>query len=88
MKRWLAILGPQQVVFISNTHTPGKHRELFKDQEGTGRGRNQGSLVQVIKNRVSYTGPSTGNTHKQHSHRELFYDQEGTGRVRKKGSLG
>ena len=52
-----------------------------------GWGRNQGSLVQVIKNRVSYTGPSTVSSHKQHSQRELFYDQEGTGRGRKEGSL-
>ena len=44
MKRWLAILGPQQVVLISNTHTPGKHRELFKNPDGTGRGRKVGSL--------------------------------------------
>ena len=48
MKRWLAILGPQQVVLISNTHTPGKHRKVFKDQEEIGWGRNQGSLVQVM----------------------------------------
>ena len=63
MKRWIAILGPQQVVLISNTHTPCKHRELLKDLEGTGRGRKKGYLG--YEKMVSYTGTSTGSTHKQ-----------------------
>ena len=39
MKRWLAILGPEQVVLISNTHTRNTEN-YFKikwGQEGVGR---------------------------------------------------
>ena len=83
MKIWLAILGPQQVVLISNTHTPGKHRELFKDQEGTGRGRNQGSLVQVIKIGLAILGPQQliviSNTHKENFF-TIKRGQEGVGK--------
>ena len=83
MKRWLAILGPQQVVLISNTHTPGKYRELFKDQEGTGRGRNQGSLVQVIKIGLAILGPQQviliSNTHTE-NYFTIKRGQEGVGK--------
>ena len=41
MKRWLAILGPQQVVLISNTHTHHKNTENYfkikREQEGVGK---------------------------------------------------
>ena len=58
MKRWIAIVGPQQVVLISNTHTPGKHREcFFKDQEGTGRGGKEGSLGWPMKRWLAILGP-------------------------------
>ena len=57
MKRWLAILGPQQVVLISNAQTPCKHRDLFLDQEETGWGRKDGTLVQVIKRGLAILGP-------------------------------
>ena len=36
MKRWLAILGPQQVVLISNTHTENDFK-IKKGQEGVGK---------------------------------------------------
>ena len=50
MKRWIAILGPQQVVLISNTHTPGKHRDFYlkikRGQEGV---RKKEALVKQRK---------------------------------------
>ena len=50
MKRWIAILGPQQVVLISNTHTPGKHRDFYlkikREQEGV---RKKEALVKQRK---------------------------------------
>ena len=83
MKRWLAILGPQQVVLISNTHTPGKHRKLFKDQEEIGWGRNQGSLVQVIKIGLAILGPQQvvliSNTHTD-NYFKIKRGQEGVGK--------
>ena len=83
MKRWLAILGPQKVVLISNTHTPCKHKELFKDQEGTGRGRKEGSLGQAMIRWLAILGPQQvvliSNTHTPCKHRELFKNQDGTG---------
>ena len=36
MKRWIAILGPQQVVLISNTHTE-KYVKIKRGQEGVGK---------------------------------------------------
>ena len=39
MKRWLAILGPQQVVLISNTHTSNTENcfKIKRGQEGVGK---------------------------------------------------
>ena len=37
MKRWLAILGPQQVVLISNTHTPENYFKIKRGQDGVGK---------------------------------------------------
>ena len=44
MKRWLAILGPQQVVLISNTHTQNTEN-YFKIKRGQeAKCRKDGSL--------------------------------------------
>ena len=56
MKRWIAILGSQQVVLKRNTHADN----YFKIKRGQ-------SLLSNEK-MVSYTGSSIGSTHKQHSH--------------------
>ena len=39
MKRWLAILGPQQVVLIRNTHTRNTENyfKIKRGQEGVGK---------------------------------------------------
>ena len=39
MKRWIAILGPQQVVLISNTHTRNteNYLKIKRGQEGVGK---------------------------------------------------
>ena len=69
MKRWIAILGPQQVVLISNTHTHHKNTEnYFKIKRGQeARCRKEGSLVQVIKRGLAILGPQQvvliSNTH-------------------------
>ena len=56
IKRGLAILGPQQLVVISNTHT---ENHLKKE-------RRKPWLTNEKMD--SYSGSSTGSTHKQHSH--------------------
>ena len=56
IKRGLAILGPQQLVVISNTHT-----ENYLKKE-----RRKPWLTNEKMD--SYSGSSTGSTHKQHSH--------------------
>ena len=85
MKRWIAILGPQQVVLISNTHTHHKNTENYflKDQEETGWGRKEGSLVQVIKRGLAILGPQQvvliSNTHTE-NYFKIKRGQEGLGK--------
>ena len=63
MKRWIAILGPEQVILISNTHTQNTEN-YFKIK----RGQERRKPWLTNEKMVSYTGSSTGSTHKQQSH--------------------